>query len=364
MRLSIVVLVSTLAITGCVQQASHTSSARVHTYRDGIIQVTSPTARHEMAFDDGRVGLDYAVDVVSGATQVLTVDAVTSATKFAEQRHQLGLSGEYELRPETKVSGSVGASIEPDHQVLAPSIGVTQTLLSEMVQLSARYQVLVEAIGRSDLPNFTSDALGHRVDLGWTQILTEALVARALATSTFYSCGAELGCFSNPYRYLGVRMDSGQVLGVSERHPDTRLTGAAALQLSWALSDAQALHGGYRFAADDWGIRGHTLDLSFAQELFDDALLLRLEARGTYQRGASFYETLYTGQGSLVPAYRTADAELSRLYNGRLQLHAQWSMEQWSLIASAGRMWNVYPDFRSVPRRFAWLGGLGAEVSF
>lgn len=360
MRLSLAAMTAmALVAGGC--RATHNANSRLHLYADERITVISPALHDELEAHGSTVTADYVVDVVSCATQVLTVDAVSSATRFEETRHQAGLTAAHALSPETELSGGYTFSAEPDHVVHAPSIGLAQELMERMVRASVRYQLLAEAIGRVDDPSFSEGALGHRIDLGWTQILTRSLTLTALATTTAYGCGASTGCFANPYRFVGLELGEDRI-GISERHPASRFTAAGALRVSWAFADSSALHAGYRLAGDSWEVTAHSVDASVASELFSGRLLLRGEARATVQDGASFYRPRYAGSAGAIPAYRTADAELSSLWNVRVQLHLEWGWGPLRLVGQVGRMWNRYPDFPSLPARDAWVGGIGVDA--
>jgi hypothetical protein len=252
-------------------------------------------------------------------------------------------------------------SAERDHAVHAPSVGVTTELLGQMVRASIRYQLVVESIGRADDPRFAAGALGHRLDLGWTQILGEAAVLKVLATATANDCTANIGCFANPYRYVGVAGSTFGVVALPERHPDRRFTAAGAVRLVWALSDASALHLGYRLSGDSWRIDAHAFDAAFAVEP-TRRWLLRAEARSVVQGAASFYRPTYQGNVDAMPRFRTADAELSSSWNVRLQAHVEWELGRARLVVRVGRQWSRYPDFDSLPSRNAWLGGLGLDL--
>ncbi|MCC6553306.1 MAG: DUF3570 domain-containing protein [Polyangiaceae bacterium] len=363
MRVSLATVVAMAMTQGCAgSSATHSATSRVHFYDDPRLSVLSPAVRDDMELGDFRLGAGYAVDVVSGATQALTVDAVSSATRFSERRHQAGASVGYAPSPETELSGGYALSSEPDHTVHAPSAGVTWEMLDRMVRASLRYQLLAESIGRVDDLAFSADALGHRLDLGWTQITTRTLVVTLLGSATAYDCDAAIGCFANPYRYVGVGGLSGGRAALGERHPDTRVTGAGALRAAWGFSGASALHAGYRFSMDTWAITAHTGDAAFVTELIRDRLLARAEARATTQTAASFYRARYLGGEGSVPAYRTADSELSPLWNVKLGLHLEWDLGPLRLVGELGRMWNQYPEFPALPSRHAWTGGLGLDA--
>lgn len=362
MRLPVTLLLS-LSAMGCGGVASHKASSCVHVYSDERITAISPAVQDEVQIKGDAVTASYGADIVSGATQVLTVDAVSSATRFSDRRHQLGLAARHAFSPERGVSAAYGYSVERDHIVHAPSLGYSQELLDRAVRATIRYGWSFETVGRADDLAYLQRARGQRLDLGWTQILRKDLVLVFLGTGTLATCESYLGCFANPYRYVGVRRGS-DVLALSERHPASRGTLAGALRLSWALGRSEALHFGYRLSGDSWRVVAHTVDAAFVTELLENRLLFRAETRATMQGDASFYAARYESGPGSFPAYRTADAELSTLWNLRILAQMEWRFDPLRLVLQLGRMWNRYPDFPSLPARTAWVGGLGVDWDF
>jgi hypothetical protein len=348
-----------LCLSGCAGSGmTHTASARLHVYADPRLTVVSPAIRDEAEWDDGRVAASYTADVVSGATQALPVDAISSATEFSEMRHQAAASGAYALTPETEIGAAYTFGIEPDHMVHAPAVAIATELFDGMTRASARYTLALESIGRAGDPVFEASASGHRVDLAVVQIATDTVVLSFLASGSLFVCSAELGCFANPYRYVRTAAPGGRI-ALPERHPTERGISAAAVRLAWALDDETALHAGYRFSIDSWAITAQTIDLAIAAELLSK-LLARVDASSTLQTGASFYRASdeYTG----TPAYRTADAELSPLTSVRVVLHLEWDAGFVRLTGELGRMWNFTPSFEALPERHAWIGGAGLDA--
>lgn len=363
MRVSLTALALGAIGTGCGATVSHRASARVHVYDDPRITVVSPTVEEQAQIADTKVTAHYGVDAVSGATQALTVDAVSAATRFSEVRQDAGLRGAHAFSPETELSGGYNLSREPDDLVHAPSLRLTQELFERMVRAAVGYQLVVESIGRTGDPLFREHALGHRVDVEWTQIATRSLTLTVLGTGTATECSAGIGCFANPYRYVGIARGAARI-ALPERHPDQRFTGAGALRLSWAFAGSSALQAGSRWAVDSWSVAAYTADAAVVTELFGDRLLARAEARATLQSRASFYDERYQSSGGELPAYRTADAELSGLRNARAQLFLDWAWGPVHIVGQVGRMWNYYPGFPALPTRHAWIAGGGLDASF
>ncbi|MCC6213332.1 MAG: DUF3570 domain-containing protein [Polyangiaceae bacterium] len=360
MRLPLSALPAALALA-CGGQATHSPGARVHVYEDPRLTVVTPSVREEIEVDRSRAFADYAVDLVSGATQALTVDAVSAATRFEEARQQLSVGVAHPLTERTEARATYGVSLEGDHLAQAPSFGLAREVGDGMAKVSGRYQVVVERIGRADDPSYEASALGHRIDLAWSAIATRELTWAALATASGHTCDERPGCFANPYRWVGVHGTPGGILAVPETHPGRRLTLAGALRLAWAPTPTSALGGGYRWAGDDWGLVAHTVDASGALESPGLGWLLRADARATLQGAADFQRERYVADATSLPRYRTADAELAALWTVRVQVHLGWRLGWARPALQLGRMWSRYDSFAGPAARDAWLAGAGLD---
>jgi len=115
---------------------------------------------------------------------------------------------------------------------------------------------------------------------------------------------------------------------------------------------------------DGYRAAGGQFEIGLVDRAWADRLLVRATARYTHQRGARFYRAAYTAASGAYPAWRTADAELSTLWNLTAQAHVQASWRGWRWVLSGGRMWNRYPHFPSLTQRDAWIGGGGLDVTF
>lgn len=344
------------------------TGARVDTYSDGQIDVVTPAARLLHPFDGGEVEARYALDVLSGATRTLTADGISAATRFTERRHEGVVSGRWRPTTGDALGASYAVSVEPDFRTHRVGVEGEVELFERMVTLGASYNLDLNTAGRSDVPRYAQDAVGHALDLRWGQVLGRRTTATALASGRADFCDALLGCQASPYRYVAIGRDVGEV--VPERHPDLRVRGAAALRLTQGLVRGLALHAGYRFYADTWDIRAHTTDLALAVGLWADRLVVRGEGRFTWQGAASFYRDTYEGTDDLVPAYRTADRELASLWDvaagGRLEgsLSGLGPLMRVRVNARVTRLWYRYRDYSELPRRDAWLAGGGVGAVF
>ncbi len=350
--------------------AQSTTTNRVDVYSDGDITVISPSTRTSVSIGDKmRVEGGYAVDIVSGATRVVSTDLVSSATTFDEVRHQPDLLLTVLPSDRWTVGFALAAGLESDYTTVTFGPSMSVELFGKMSTLSVSYMVAHESWGLSSGEPVEDRARGHTLNVGWTQLLSRTRVLTIQLTGMFADCGDVLGCQANPYRF--VPLGTNQTLAtVRERHPGTRYRGAARVQLAQVLTRGLALQAGYRFYGDSWEILGHTADLALAATLLDDRLLLRASGRFVWQGAASFFAERYPMTVALgeVPRYRTADQELSSLYGGMVSLRVAWSflalgpLLRLEIGARVAHHWYQYPEFDARPERNAWIVGGGLRV--
>ncbi len=345
----------------------------MHIYDDGSITVVSPSVLAAVGVSSRtEVSGTYTADFISGATPVLSVDAVSSATHINEERHQVGLSVTQGVFDLDSVTASYAVSLEGDHETHAPSIVYATELFDRRVRASLSYRLSIEQLERSDEPGFSQRSLAHEVAVEWIHILGPATVVSVVGSGFVNSCEAELGCQANPYRYVPVAITNAAGLqgriALRERHPDLRAGGAATVRLSRSLAHDWALHLGYQFWADSWDVIGNALEASVATTALSEHLELRGELRGSLQSDTSFYREGYEARGDTTPAYRTLDSELAGLQSLRAGIRGEWT--QWSLgpfdqIRFSARLahgWFHYPDYGPRSRRNVWIVGAGVDV--
>jgi hypothetical protein len=295
------------------------------------------------AGDHVTLDVGYAADAVTGATAaVYTVDAVSSATKFSDLRHEgrLGL-GFVGKRAQLGFNGSVG--YERDYLSLSVGGSGSIDLPGKNTNLALSYnhgwdEVCDRANGeltplerraltgadpcKKDVifgaDSYVMDDPNRGLQTTWRDLsidtfqgtLTQNLSPTlALQISLF---GQILEGFqSNPYRR--VRIDNNQP---QEAVPTTRARAALSVRLNRYLPALHsALHVSARAYSDTWGVTSGTAELAYSQYL-GTSLLLRLRARAyqqtaaTFFKDAFFYETEFT-----AGAYFTGDRELAPVRN-------------------------------------------------
>lgn len=353
------------------------AATRVDVYADEWITVVSPATRVVgRPTESVEVEMRYSADVVSGATHAYTVDAVTSATLFSEERHQVVASGALEVAPTWWLGASYTGSLEPDAVAHVPGLSMSGEVLDRMVRIRGSYRLELADLGLVTDEQFSQRSATHILEAQWTHILDARTVLALLVSGDLAVCDELTGCHSSPYRYVPVVVDGGTPgttqVAVRERHPDARLRGAAAARISHHIGDGWAAHGGYRFYGDSWEVIGHTFDAALAKELLGGDLLLRLDGRVTWHSAAAFFRPTYAtaATSARIPAYRTGDREMSGLVDGTVGLRAEWALGQLGPLSQlrisgrVARLWYRYPRFEALPERNAWLIGGGAHAIF
>lgn len=372
MRLQLIVAAAVL--WAAPTHAQQGAEARVDSYDDGWITVISPRI-------DGRVTVNetvevsggYDVDILSGATPV-SVDAVSSATRFEEVRHAADFGGTFGLGDSSwSLSSRYQVSIEPDFVTHAVSLGATGDLLQKMATLGLTYRIWSEQLGSVHDERLTERSLGQSLDVSWTHVLGRTTTITGTLSGELRLCPDSLGCMVSPYRYVPVHdRGVGTLLSVAERHPDTRIRGAASLRLAQYLGAGVALHLDYRFYGDSWRVNGHTGALALAWGGFAERLIVKLEGRGSWQSAATFWSEHYASLPDQVtaPEYRTGDRELSGLWNVMAVLRVRASLlsvgplARLGLNLRVGHAWYRYPNYDPLPELGAWIAGGGVHAEW
>ncbi len=352
------------------------TEGRVDVYSDQWITVIAPATRGVVkATEDLSVEASYTIDILSGATKALSVDGISSATHFEEKRHEVSGDLQYRLSPESTLGVHYGLSIEPDYVSHMPSVSASTELFNRSATLSAAYSLSFETVGLATDSAYAEDILGNSLSMTWDQVLSRTTRLTTMFNVNYATCSEYLGCHASAYRYVpifGITSTGRVTFTRSERHPDTRLRLAGSAQLAQYLGLGFALHAGYRLYTDSWDVTGHTAEFSLAKSFAGERLVLRADTRFTMQSEASFYRARYaldetTGFG---PKYRTADPELTKMKDALLGVRAEYlvaaigPVSRLAINTRIARVWYRYYDNPRLPRRDAWLVGLGLGAEF
>jgi hypothetical protein len=318
--------------------------------------------------DATRIDLVYTADVWTSAS----VDIRTSASKrlgdnqqyqaqkpVTEQRDEINLSVVHAFT-DLRLTGSYRYSKEHDYESHGGTLGGAYDFADHSATLALGARAYFDQVGRAGDPWFIRDASTLGLLASYTQVIDTKTFAQLI-----YDVSRQQGYLSNPYRYVRIATDAGQVpstciyqaaapggkpvtMCVPERNPDLRMRHAVAVQARRALSQTLSLGASYRLYLDDWQITSHTAAVDAAWMPSRD-WLLSLGYRFYHQSGASHYAPFYLP--TPMPEHFTSDKELSSLSSHRLELELTRTFSiddldsQLRLVLRISPAYYRYPDF-------------------
>lgn len=304
----------------------------------GGLTVVHPQA--DVGFDVGShvdLNLGYAADAVTGATaSTYQVDAVSSATKFSDLRHEgnvgLGFKGR---RSQITFVSSFGT----ERDYLSHSVGGNAS-----VDLPGRNTTIALAYGHSfdevcdhdngnAMPlerhaligaepclksggffgkNMPGTTVWHDISIDTAQgTLTQNLSPTMNMQVALYGQVLD-GFLSNPYRRVKVGSVSAQ-----EHIPNERARWSLTARINRYLPKLHAAaHFNARFYDDTWRVVGGDVELGYSQYI-GNSLLLKIHARVYQQSAAKFFkDAFFYETESTAGEYYTGDRELSPVRSG------------------------------------------------
>ncbi|MFQ5635907.1 MAG: DUF3570 domain-containing protein, partial [Gammaproteobacteria bacterium] len=320
-----------------------------------------PVAHHEG---------NYYVDSISSAS----VDVVTSgASPYSEERTEYSIGADY-LHEDTIMSVAFTDSSENDYKAQSLNIGVSQDLLGGLTTVTMSYGRGSDDIfrnGPDGRPDgiFRGDADRRNYRLGLTQVIT-----RNLLLGAYYEAITDEGFLNNPYRQTRYE-DPNSATGYSwqaEVYPGTRSSNSISLKARYHLPYRAALHGGYRFFTDTWGIDAHNVDIGYTHTLLR-AWIVDLGYRFYTQGAADFYGDLFPYADS--QNFLARDKELSQFTSHAMRFGVSYNLvkDGWRFLEKARLNlsydyvlfdYDNFRDLRATDPSGAPLFPAGQEPSF
>jgi hypothetical protein len=338
-----------------------------HRYEGGGVTIDGPSILVRKKFANKvSVSANYYVDAVSSAS----IDVVTTASPYKEERTQKSLSVDY-LRNKTTYSAGYIDSTESDYVAKTTFVSISQDMFGDLTTIAFGFrrgenQIFRNVRGTSGAllrdPTFAakSDTRGYSVNL--TQVLTRDLIATAA-----FDLITDEGFLNSPYRSIRYA-DPSSPRGFffdPERYPATRTSNAASLRAKYFLPWRAAVDGRYRFYTDTWGIVAHTAEIGYTQPMWG-SWTFDAQYRYYTQQAADFYRDLFPRRNTLN--FQARDKELSTFTGHTIGVGATWEfkvarmpwLERGTLNARFNHMIIEYDDFRDITAG----GAAGAEPLF
>ena len=304
--------------------------ALYHNYTGGGITVDGPSILVRKNFADTvSVSANYYVDNITSAS----IDAVTQASEYTEQRVQQSVGVDY-LNDSSTITFSYTSSIESDYEAATTYFGISQEMFGGMTTVSLGFTQgdnIVMQTGKDDFRDFATFR-NYRASLA--QVLTKNLIL-----SLTYDAITDEGFLNNPYRQVRYSDGSGGYLFQPERYPRTRTSNAASFNLRYFLPYRAAIYGGYRYFVDDWNIKSDTFETGYVHPLGDN-WIIEASLRYYVQTQANFYNDLFPYFDA--QNYLARDKELSDFSNYSFGLGLSYDFESDNLLIFERGSANLY----------------------
>ena len=316
-----------------------------HQFAGGGIEIDGPSILVRKSIGKSiSVAANYYVDMISSAS----IDVITTASPYTEERTQYSLSIDY-LRGNTTMSAGFTSSVESDFDASSYNLSVAQDMFGDMTTLTLSYAFGDDTVRRSDDPTFFRDNTRQNFGVGVTQILT-----RNLISTVNVEVITDEGFLNNPYRSVRY-VDEVSAVGYSyeaELYPHTRTSTAVGIRAKYYLPYRAAVEAQYRFFTDTWDIDGHTASIAYTHPWQD--FIFTGKYRWHDQTGAHFFRDIFAR--SEATNFRGRDKELSPLTSRTLAFSVAYEifsngmgfLDKGTVNISFDRLMVDYDEFRDL----------------
>lgn len=317
-----------------------------HSYDGGGAEISGPSilVRKKMG-ENFSTTLNHYVDNVSSAS----IDVVTTASTYTEKREENSINLDY-LNDKTLMSMGYTKSDESDYEASTISMNISQDFFGDLTTLSVGYAQGDNIVRDNTDIDFAKDVITRNYRLSLSQVISKNLLM-AFALETI----SDEGYLNNPYRSVRY-LDNSVTRGYnyqSEVYPNTRTSNAFAVRGRYFLAQRAAVHAGYRYFTDTWGIDAQTYELGYTLPYNED-WILEFSYRYYDQTKADFYNDLFQYPDEFI--FLARDKEMSSFNSQSLGLGASYEFKRngTGIIKRGSINVNVnflrfdYADFRDV----------------
>ncbi len=320
------------------------ADAMYHSYSGGGLDVNGPSilARKSIGKHTSVWG-NYYVDTITSAT----IDVVTSASQYTEERTEETLGADY-LHDNTTMSLSYTSSIENDFDAKSMNFSISQLMFGDLTTVTLGYGRGWDTITATGSPLFEEKAIRQSYKLGLSQVLTKNL----LIDLSFETITDE-GYLNNPYRSVRYSVTPTSYATEGEVYPNTHTSHALALRSLYYLPYRAAIRAEVRGYTDTWDVNGSMAEIAYIHPS-KKGWTFETNYRVYSQNSASFYSDLFNGPSEFV--FHARDKELSTYSTQSFGLGATYEFKKhgWGFIdkGSANLFYTHiqinYDDFRDL----------------
>lgn len=286
-------------------------------------QLTTPVSA------DWSLDVNVARELMTGASPWGTIGDFTtgepklimSGATISDQRTEVSVTASRYFS-DSSASVTLGHSDEDDYEAKSIAIGGEWTLMEGMATLAVGASYSSDDITPTDAELFVrvseEEKRSRSLSASWTHILNRTSLLQIGASITDRS-----GFLSDPYKLRDVR-------------PDNRLEKTLSVKYRKYLTGPNAaLHLDYRYFFDDFGIRSHTLETAWHQQIGSRFQLIPA-VRYYSQEEADFYVSV---DSFAVPLeqYQSSDFRLSSYGAWSFSLKGVVDLDDWIVDLSYER---------------------------
>jgi hypothetical protein len=301
----------------------------------GLMKATEPILFGHAVIDDvWEVEASAVGDILTGASPQFVTNTsgrpmqVLTGASVHERRH----AGDVKVGRhfgDLTLSASAAVSNEHDYHSKAGGVEVRQDLNERNTTLTLGYGRANDHVGSSIDPTLDAPRQTDQWLVGVTQLLSPvSLVESSLA----YSDGR--GWYNDPYKFTVTFYPDTSLPALK---PDTR----PGERRSWSwltryrrhfIAQHGTLQAEYRYFRDDWGVRAHTAEVAWDQQL-DERWSLRPALRYYTQGAADFYSPLVARP---QPRFLSSDQRLGAFGGLSPSLRAALRLDSVTIEATVG----------------------------
>ena len=258
----------------------------------GLMKITEPIVWAKGRFGDGwEVQGSALIDIVSGASPEGTSNLsgrpvqTISGASISDHRRMGDIKISRRMG-EVTLAGSGAWSTEEDYFSRAFGLEARVDLNQRNTTLAAGFGHSSDRVGNTDDPTLNEPRTTREYLVGVTQV-----ISRNAAVQTTLTRARGRGWYNDPYRHTLTFFPAAglEPIFMRDARPSERASWAWLTRYRQRLTQAEAtLQADYRFYTDDWGIRAHTVEVAWQQDL-GERWALRPALRYYTQRGARFY---------------------------------------------------------------------------
>lgn len=323
-----------------------------HGYDGGGVQVDGPSILVRKNIGTSvSVAANYYVDTVSSAS----IDVVTQGSKYAEERKEASVSGQYMIDRSTLSLGYV-SSEENDYDAATYSFGIDQSFFGDLTTIGFGVSFGDDVVGQNTDPSFARDLQRRKYSINASQIVTKNLLASVSFDSSSDQClnlTEDETCLNNPYRSVRYLTESGGYLYQAELYPHTRNSDALGIRAIYYLPYRASIRAEARQFSDSWGVDAENIELRYLHP-YHEHWLFEVKYRIYQQTAADFYADLFPYRDA--QNYLARDKELSPFSSNTFGLGVTYKIPEglvpWFDKSTANFYWDRfdidYDDFRDL----------------